>query len=233
MAILHPKMKVLVIEDNPELRRTLTEFLVRERYVVESAATFSAASEKTALYDYDCILLDVMLPDGNGLRLLERLRREGKHGNVIIVSARDAMEDKVEGLELGADDYLAKPFHLAELAARIKSLIRRRDRGGARTISLGNVVIDPDLFAVTVAGVPLDLSRKEYDILGHFAGRPGLLVEKSALAEAVWGDHIDGVDNFDFIYTHVKNLRRKLQGAGADIELRALYGYGSKLVVEP
>jgi DNA-binding response OmpR family regulator len=226
-------MKILVIEDNRELRNTVVEFLSRERYVMESADTFSTAAEKIALYDYDCILLDVMLPDGNGLRLLDELRRSGRHGNVIIVSARDAIEDKVEGLDLGADDYLAKPFHLAELAARIKSLVRRRERGGARTISLGNVAIDPDTFAVTVAGAPLELSRKEYDILTHFAGRPGLLVEKTALAEAVWGDHIDGIDNFDFIYTHVKNLRRKLQGAGADIEIKAVYGYGYKLVVEP
>ncbi len=222
-------MKILVIEDNRPLRETITEFLERERYVVESAATYAAAVEKVWSYDYDCILLDVMLPDGNGLRLLEELREGGKRGNVIIVSARDATEDKVRGLDLGADDYLAKPFHLAELAARIKSLIRRRVRGGERTITLGNVVIDPDSFSVTVAGRPVELSRKEYDILNHFAGRPGLVVEKTALAEAVWGDHIDGADNFDFIYTHVKNLRRKLHDAGADVELKAVYGFGYKL----
>ncbi len=225
-------MKILIIEDNPSLRETMTEFLERERYVVESAATYSVAAEKVALYDYDCILLDVMLPDGNGLRILEELREAGKHGNVIIISARDAIEDKVKGLDLGADDYLAKPFHLAELAARIKSLIRRRVRGGERTVTLGNVSIDPDAFSVTVAGHPVELSRKEYDILNHFVGRPGLVVEKTALAEAVWGDHADGVDNFDFIYTHVKNLRRKLQEAGADIELKAIYGFGYKLVTE-
>ncbi len=225
-------MKILVIEDNPSLRETVTQFLERERYVVEGAATYAAASQKAALYDYDCILLDVMLPDGNGLRLLEELREAGKRGNVIIVSARDAIEDKVKGLDLGADDYLAKPFHLAELAARVKSLIRRRVRGGERTIVLGNVEIDPDAFSVTVAGRPVELSRKEYDILNHFTGRPGLVVEKTALAEAVWGDHADGVDNFDFIYTHVKNLRRKLQEAGADIELKAIYGFGYKLITE-
>ncbi len=224
-------MKILVIEDNPSLRETVVGFLESERYVVESAATYAAASEKTALYDYDCILLDVMLPDGNGLRLLEELREAGKRGNVIIVSARDAIEDKVRGLDLGADDYLAKPFHLAELAARVKSLIRRRFRGGDRTITLANVEIDPDAFSVTVAGRPVELSRKEYDILNHFMGRPGLVVEKTALVEAVWGDHADVVDNFDFIYTHVKNLRRKLQDAGADIELKAIYGFGYKLIV--
>jgi DNA-binding response OmpR family regulator len=225
-------MKILIIEDNRPLRETMVEFLTGERYVVETAATCGEAAQRLALYDYDCILLDVMLPDGNGLRLLDDLRREGKRGNVIIVSARDAIEDKVEGLDLGADDYLAKPFHLAELAARIKSLVRRRERGGSRTISLGNVVIDPDTFSVKVGPESIELSRKEYDILNHLAGRPGLLVEKGALAEAVWGDHIDGADNFDFLYTHIKNLRRKLQTAGASVEIKGVYGYGYKLISE-
>jgi DNA-binding response OmpR family regulator len=225
-------MKILVIEDNPSLRETIAEFLRRERYVVETAATYASALGKIADYDYDCILLDVMLPDGNGLGLLEELRRVGKQGNVIIVSARDAIEDKVSGLDMGADDYLAKPFHLAELAARIKSLVRRKVRGGERTVGLGNVVIDPEGFTVEVEGRPVELSRKEWDILNYFAGRPGLVVEKTALAEAVWGDHIDGADNFDFIYTQIKNLRRKLQAARANIEIKALYGFGYKLITE-
>jgi DNA-binding response OmpR family regulator len=225
-------MKILVIEDNHSLRETVTGFLERERYVVEQAATYREAAVKVADYDYDCILLDVMLPDGNGLKLLEEIAMAGKRGNVIIVSARDAIEDKVKGLDLGADDYLAKPFHLTELAARIKSLVRRKVFDGERTITLGNVAIDPDSFSVTVQGRPLELSRKEYDILNHFAGRPGLLVEKTALAEAVWGDHIDGADNFDFIYTQVKNLRRKLTAAGASIKIKAVYGFGYKLIVE-
>jgi DNA-binding response OmpR family regulator len=226
-------MKVLVIEDNPELRETVAGFLGREGYVVETAATYAAALAKVADYDYDCILLDVMLPDGNGLGLLEELGATGKQANVIVVSARDAIEDKVAGLDLGADDYLAKPFHLAELAARVKSIVRRKVRGGCRTIALGNAVIDPDAFSLTVAGRAVDLSRKEWDILNHFAGRPGLVVEKSALAEAVWGDHIDGADNFDFIYTHMKNLRRKLNDAGAEMEIKAVYGFGYKLIVGP
>jgi DNA-binding response OmpR family regulator len=225
-------MKILVIEDNRDLRETIAEFLTRERYVVETAATYAAALGKVADYDYDCILLDVMLPDGNGLRLLEELRTAGKRSNVIVVSARDAIEDKVAGLDLGADDYIAKPFHLAELSARIKSLLRRKVHGGERTVTLGNVAIDPDKFTVTVSGRPVELSRKEWDILNYFAGRPGLLVEKTALAEAVWGDHIDGADNFDFLYTQVKNLRRKLHDAGAGIEIRAVYGFGYKLITD-
>jgi DNA-binding response OmpR family regulator len=173
-----------------------------------------------------------MLPGGSGLELLDELGRMGKHENVIIISARDAIEDKVRGLELGADDYLAKPFHLAELSARIKSVLRRKVFGGGKKIDIGNVSIDPDNFTVAVAGRPVELNRKEYDILNYFAGRPGLLVEKTALAEAVWGDHIDQADNFDFIYAQMKNLRRKLSDAGADMEIKAVYGFGYKLVTE-
>lgn len=225
-------MKILIIEDNLQLSDTMREFLEKERYIVETAATRTEAVDKIALYDYDCILLDIMLPDGSGLEVLEELRREGKQGNVIIASAKDAIEDKVAGLELGADDYLAKPFHLAELAARIKSVLRRKNFGGERLVEVGNVSIDPDKFAVTVAGKAVELNRKEYDILNYFAGRVGLLVEKTALAEGVWGDHIDQVDNFDFIYAQVKNLRRKLRDAGADIEIKAVYGFGYKLIIE-
>ncbi len=225
-------MKILVIEDNRSLQETVREFLEKERYVVETASTFAEATAKIADYDYDCILLDIMLPDGNGLAVLEELRRAGKQGNVIIISAKDAIEDKVAGLELGADDYLAKPFHLAELAARIKSVVRRKNFDGERKITMGNVSIDPDNFSVTASGHPVELSRKEYDILNYFAGRPGLLVDKTALAEAVWGDHIDQADNFDFIYAQVKNLRRKLRDAGANVEIKAVYGFGYKLTID-
>lgn len=225
------EMKILIVEDEPSLRELMQAFLEKERYVVEAAACFRDALDKVSVYDYDCILLDIMLPDGNGLALLEELEHAGKRENVIIISAKDSIEDKVRGLELGADDYLAKPFHLAELAARIKSLLRRKVFGGDRHINIGNVCIDPDNFGVTVGGRPAELNRKEYDILYFFAGRPGHLVDKSALAEAVWGDHIDQADSFDFIYAQVKNLRKKLREAGADIEIKAVYGFGYKLLI--
>lgn len=222
-------MKILIIEDEPSLRELMERYLVQERYVVETATTLSEAEEKIGVYDYDCILLDIMLPDGSGFAILEQLKEQGKEGNVIITSARDSVEDKVQGLELGADDYLAKPFHLSELNARIKSLMRRNQRGGEMTLEVGNIKIIPEKYSVFVAGAPLDLSRKEYDILHHFATRPGRLVEKTALAEAVWGDDIDQADNYDFIYAQVKNLRKKMKQAGADMEIRAVYGFGYKL----
>lgn len=225
-------MKLLVVEDEPSLREIMVRTLRGERYVVEEAADYVSALPKIEDYDYDCILLDIMLPGGSGLRLLEQLKALRKSAGVIIISARDSLDDKVEGLELGADDYLAKPFHLAELSARIRSVIRRYQRGGQESLDAGNVRLFPDRQRVEVAGREVELVRKEYDILHYFMSRPGRMVNKATLAEAVWGDHIDQSDNFDFVYAQMKNLRRKLADAGADIELKSIYGFGYKLVAE-
>lgn len=222
-------MKILIVEDEPSLRELMYRELTRESYVVECAATYDEADRKLAGYSYDCILLDIMLPDGNGLRLLESLKRNEREESVIIISARDALEDKVEGLELGADDYLAKPFHLIELVARIRSVARRR-RGGRKGFVLGNVVLDPESLRVTVAGEELPLLKKEFRILAYFMQRPNHLIDKTMLAESVWGDHVDQLDSFHFVYGQIKNLRRKLQEAGADIEIKAVYGFGYKLI---
>jgi DNA-binding response OmpR family regulator len=183
------------------------------------------------MYDYDCILLDIMLPGGSGLEVLSRLKELRKKENVIIISAKDSLEDKVLGLELGADDYLPKPFHLAELTARVKSVLRRKHRDGEHSVMVGNVRLLPDTFQVWVGEKQLDLSRKEYDILHYFLNRPNRMVNKNTLAESVWGDHIDQVDNFDFIYAQIKNVRKKLKEADASIEIKAVYGFGYKLVV--
>ncbi len=225
-------MKILIIEDEPSLRELIQRSLEKERYVVEAAADFQSGLRKIEDYDYDCVLLDIMLPDGNGLNLLEQLKKMRKRENVIIISAKDSLDDKVLGLELGADDYLPKPFHLAELNARIKSVIRRQRRDGEMDIRLANIRIVPDTFQVFVDDKEIELNRKEYDILLYFANRPGRLVNKNTLAESVWGDHIDQVDNFDFIYAQIKNLRKKLKDGGALAELKAVYGFGYKMTVE-
>ena len=225
-------MKILIIEHEPSLRELIQRSLEKERYVVEAAADFQSGLRKIEDYDYDCVLLDIMLPDGNGLNLLEQLKKMRKRENVIIISAKDSLDDKVLGLELGADDYLPKPFHLAELNARIKSVIRRQRRDGEMDIRLANIRIVPDTFQVFVDDKEIELNRKEYDILLYFANRPGRLVNKNTLAESVWGDHIDQVDNFDFIYAQIKNLRKKLKDAGALAELKAVYGFGYKMTVE-
>ncbi|WP_148372462.1 response regulator transcription factor [Bacteroides bouchesdurhonensis] len=225
-------MKVLIVEDEPALRELIQLSLEKERYVVETADGFNTALYKIEDYEYDCILLDIMLPDGSGLDLLEKLKAMHKRENVIIISAKDSLEDKVLGLELGADDYLSKPFHLVELNARIKSVIRRHQNKGEINICQGNVRIEPDKFRVFVENQELELNRKEYDILLYFMNRPGRLINKNTLAESVWGDHIDQVDNFDFIYAQIKNLRKKLKDSGANIELKAVYGFGYKMIVE-
>lgn len=225
-------MKILIVEDDKDLREITTASLEKERYVVSQAPDYRTALQKIEDYDYDCILLDIMLPDGNGLDLLEELHALGKRMNVIILSAKDSLEDKVNGLDLGADDYLPKPFHLAELHARIKSLFRRNLRDGERKLQVGNIEVFPDQFRVLVQGKEIELNRKEYDILNYFMSRPGRLVNKNTLAESVWGDHIDQVDNFDFIYAQIKNLRKRLKDAGATPELKSVYGFGYKFVVE-
>lgn len=225
-------MKILLIEDEPSLQELIKRALEKERYVVECASNFHAAMMKIEDYDYDCILLDIMLPDGNGLTLLKELKKMRKKDSVIIISAKDSLDDKVSGLELGADDYLAKPFHLAELIARIKSVIRRKQNDGEVSIEIGNLKILPEAFKVLVDGKELELNRKEYDILLYFANRCNRLINKNTMAESVWGDYIDQVDNFDFIYAQIKNLRKKLREAGANTEIKAVYGIGYKMVVE-
>lgn len=225
-------MKILIVEDDASLSEIIHRALVAEGYVVETASTFFEADSKLAGYSYDCILLDVMLPDGSGLYLLEHLRALGKRENVIIISARDSVEDKVAGLEFGADDYLPKPFHTAELLARVKSVLRRGRTAGELSISLGNVVLKPENRVVTIGGKELSLLKKEFEILLYFMQRPSHVIDKAVLAEAVWGDYADDSDNFQFVYAQIKNLRRRLADAAATIEIVAVYGFGYKLIVK-
>ena len=224
-------MKILIIEDDLSFQEILRKTLEQERYVVEVAPDYRTGLIKLSDYTYDCILLDINLPDGNGLGLLRELKEMKKSGSLIIISARDTIEDKVEGLDLGADDYLAKPFHLTELVARIKSVIRRNSQGGELLVSYGNVKANPHSFDVWVDDKMVELSRKEFDFLLYFLQRPTRLVNKSTLAEAIWGDHFDDIDNYDFVYAQIKNLRKRLAAWGADIEIVAVYGMGYKLVL--
>ncbi len=224
-------MKLLIIEDEQGLRDNIVQFLQKEQYIVEAVADFHSAMEKVSLYDYDCILLDVGLPDGNGLGVLKALKNRQKRDNVIIISAKDSLDDKLEGLELGADDYLTKPFHLAELNARIKAVLRRKALDGRNVVVLNNMELDFDERSLRVDAAEVHLNRKEFDILAFFVVNKNRLVYKSALAEHVWGDHMDNADNFDFIYSQIKNLRKKLKDHGANLEIQASYGVGYKLTV--
>ncbi len=221
-------MKLLIIEDDASLREIMQRALQNEGYVVETAPTYFDACDKIAGYSYDCIMLDIMLPDGNGLKLLEEIKRSDKEERVIIISARDSLDDKITGLDLGADDYLAKPFYMAELSARIKSVMRRGSGAVSNTMTAGNITLDLGSRTIKVAGKDVALLKKEFDILLYFMQRPGHIVDKAVLAEAVWGDHIDMVDNFQFVYAQIKNLRKRLSEAGATINIKAVYGFGYK-----
>lgn len=226
-------MKILIIEDEKDLREVMTRSLEKERFVVETAVDYPTALQKINDYDYDCILLDIMLPGGNGLSILEELKKLKKRESVIIVSAKDSIEDKVTGLDLGADDYLAKPFHLAELHARVKSVIRRHQTDGNTEIEIENLILHPDDHTVFINGEELKLNRKEFDLLYYFVTNPNRLINKTTLAEAVWGDNIDQADSLDFIYSQVKNLRKKMKNAEAIPEIKAVYGFGYKLITTP
>ncbi len=224
-------MKILIIEDELSLQELMTKALKQEGYVVENAADFRSAMDKLAGYVYDVVLLDINLPDGCGLDILEHIKKSGNKLNVIIISARDSIDDKVQGLELGADDYLAKPFHIVELIARIRSVARRSRNEGELAYRAGNVVLEEASRRLTVDGKPVELLKKEFDILKYFLMRPGHTVDKAVLAEAVWGDHADQSDDFQYVYAQMKNLRRKLSEAGADIEIKSIYGFGYRLIV--
>lgn len=229
MCVSFAVMKILIVEDEPDLRETIRISLVKEQFVVETAEDYYSALNKLNDYDYDCILLDIMLPGGSGLDLLRELKQLYRSDSVLIISAKDSLDDKIEGLELGADDYLTKPFHLAELNARVKSVIRRRQAKGDVTIALGNLLLFPDKRQAEVEGLPMQLNRKEFDLLYYFVVNPNRVINKMSLAESVWGDNIDQADSLDFIYSQVKNLRRKLKQADANVELKAVYGFGYKL----
>lgn len=220
-------MKILIIEDEPQMLDNMRQTLEREHYQVETASDFKTASDKVGTYNYDCILLDINLPDGNGLELLKQMKLNGKVEGVIIVSAKDSLDDRLIGLNLGADDYLPKPFHMAELHARVKAVMRRLHFDGQQLIELGNVSINPESREVKIDSKMIDLNRKEFDILMYLTTNKERLVTKTALAEHVWGDHIDQMDSFDFIYSQIKNLRKKLETAS--IKIDAVYGVGYKL----
>lgn len=223
-------MKILVIEDELQLLHNIKVSLERERYLVETASDYTTALNKALVYEYDCILLDIMLPNGSGLDILKELKKQDRTDNIIIISAKDSLDDKIKGLGLGADDYLTKPFHLAELNARINAILRRHNFKGSTEVQIANVKLLLDQHLFEVDDIPLDLNRKEHDILNYFFINKNRLITRTSLAEHVWGDNIDQADNLDFVYYQIKNLRKKLVDAGAEIEIDAIYGVGYKLI---
>jgi DNA-binding response OmpR family regulator len=221
-------MKILLIEDELSLRESIIAYFTGEGNICETAFDFKSALEKINIYNYDCILLDLTLPGGDGMELLRSIKKMNKEDGVLIISARHSLDDKLDGLNLGADDYLIKPFHLSELKARVTAIVRRKSYNGSNTIVFQEISIDTLAMRVTIGPNVLTLTRKEYDLLLYFIANKGKVISKNALAEHLWGDEIDLADHFDFIYTHIKNLRKKLVEAGCRDYIRSMYGVGYK-----
>lgn len=221
-------MKILIIEDEIELSKSIAEYLSEKSYLCEFASTFHEAMSKIEVFDYACIVLDIMLPDGNGLAILEALKKENKQDGVIIVSAKNALDDKITGLQMGADDYLTKPFHLSELMARIYSIIRRKQFNNSNIIIQNELQINLLAKSVSINHQHIDLTKKEFDLLIYFIGNKNKVISKSTLAEHLSGDFADMLDNHDFVYAHIKNLKKKLYDAGCNHYLKTVYGTGYK-----
>ena len=219
-------MKVLIIEDEKDLYESISAYLSKQEYSCDVATDYPSATRKIEYSNYDCILLDISLPGGSGLKILSQLKQDNKNDGVLIISAKNSVEDKIEGLNLGADDYLAKPFHLSELNARVTAIIRRKNFDGNSIIQFENLSIDTGRKTVTVQNNPVELTKKEYELLLYFIANKKRIISKDAIAEHLWGTELYG--NFDFIYTHIKNLRRKLMEAGDADYIKSIYGMGYK-----
>lgn len=223
-------MKILIVEDEHKLSDSIVTYLKSEKYLCEQAFDYNEALEKVRGYDYDCVLLDLMLPGGSGLDILRDIKRRNNPAGVIIVSAKDSLDDKVKGLEIGADDYLPKPFHLAELGMRVYAIIRRKEFGASNTLENNSIKINLLEKSVEANGRPVTLTKSEYDLLLFFIGNRNRVLSKGAIAEHLSGDFADMMDNFDFVYTHIKNLKGKLAQTGMPNCIQNVYGMGYKWI---
>jgi len=221
-------MKILIVEDEIELLIAIGNYLTKEKYICEMAATFSKAYEKSSIYIYDIILLDITLPDGNGLELISTIKQFNRQAGVIILSAKNSLDDKISSLDQGADDYLTKPFQLSELNSRIKALLRRRNYAGSNVVNFNEISIDTDSKTVSINNRKLLFTKKEYDILLHLIINQNRVLTKEAIAEHLWNDNIDLSDSYDFIYTHLNNIRKKIKAVGGTDYIKTLYGMGYK-----
>ena len=219
-------MKILLIEDEKDLLDSMKIYLESEGYICETANDYQKASEKVNVYEYDCIVVDITLPKGSGLQIIEELKEKKSDAGIIIVSAKNSLDDKLKGLELGSDDYLTKPFHLSELNARIKALIRRKSFDGKNEILLNEIKIDLPSRAVYIKNSLITLTTKEYELLLFFISAKNKVITKNAIAEHLWGDDMDQSDSYDFIYTHIKNLRKKMLEKGCEDYIKTVYGIG-------
>lgn len=223
-------MNILLVEDEISLAETTLKYLRKEGYHCEWAQNLKEAHEKAWLYTYDCLIVDITLPDGSGLDIIRKLKDMKSRSGIIIISARNAVQDRISGLEIGADDYIIKPFDLSELNARVKAVIRRRNFDAQNQITFGDIIINPYDYQVNVKDQPMSLTKKEFDLLLYFISNPNRLITKESIAEHLWGDEMDMADSFDFIYSHLKNLRKKISNLGGQDYIQTIYGIGYKFV---
>jgi len=221
-------MKILIVEDEVALSDSMVEYLAEEGHHCEAIYNYFDAVDKIGMYQYDCIVVDINLPDGNGLDLIRLIKKSAITLGIIIISALNSLENRIEGLEIGADHYLTKPFHLAELNAHLKSINRRINFGGSNQIIVNEIKLIPDEHKAFVKEKEIILTKKEYELLLFFISNKNKVVTKSGLAEYLWGDYMDLADSYDFIYTHIKNLRRKLLKEGCEDYIKTIYGLGYK-----
>jgi DNA-binding response OmpR family regulator len=225
-------MKLLAIEDERELLYSIKTYFQSDGNIVEGAADYIEASEKINIYQYDCILLDLNLPGGSGFDLIPQIKRMKGDTGIIIISAREGLDDRIKGLEYGADDYIVKPFHLSELNARINSVIRRLKFKGDDKITFNEIEIDTNEHKVKVHDKTVELTKKEYDILLFFVTNKNRVLTKESIGEHIWGDYMDSSPSFDFVYTHIKNLRKKLIEHKCTDYIKNIYGVGYKFIDE-
>ncbi len=225
-------MKILLIEDERELALSIQTYFTHQGFHCEWAADFTSASDKITSYNYDCILLDLMLPDGDGMNILEQLRQLQKEDGVIVISAKETVETKVESLTTGADDYLTKPFHLSELHARVQALLRRKNFHGFDEVQLGKIEIKLEARQVFIENEAVELTKKEFDLLLYLIANKNRVLSKSMLAEHLSGDMADMMDNHDFVYAHIKNLKKKLKDRGINDCIKTVYGFGYQWTYE-
>lgn len=219
-------MKILIIEDEKALQESIMKYLQHQGFICEAVSDFLKGKEKVTRFVYDCIVIDIGLPYGSGLDIVKEMQYMESKAGIIIISAKNALEDKLKGLDLGADDYLAKPFYLSELTSRINAIIRRRNFGGNNVITFNEINLEAEAQRVTVDGKAVGLTDKEYQLLEYFIANRRRLLTKAAIAEHIWGDEYQQVSNFDFIYTHIKNLRKKLIDAGSGDYIKTIYRAG-------
>lgn len=204
--------------------------MMQNKFLCDTAEEYNQAHKKLLYGNYDCVILDIGLPGGSGLDLLRSIKRNKKKDGVLIISAKNSVDDKIKGLEIGADDYLTKPFHLAELSARVNSIIRRRTFNGNDIIIIEGLTINVADKMVTAGNKTPDLTRKEYELLLYFVSNKNRVITKESILDHLWGYNSNSPDSYDIIYSHIKNLRKKLSECGCPDYIKAVYGMGYKFV---